>query len=157
MLITWISTKWNRKCGRLLLWSSSHSKFYMDFGVEMFNKVRLTYFTRLRSCGNSFTLFKGSDIGWTQESYQNCVDINQVLGGSESVMWYAYRYPLLLCWWTDFLGSLGPVAFPILLNQAGSKGRGRGGSSSPRNFQTWIKFCYKSGIFLLKWTAVNGS
>ena len=27
----------------------------------------------------------------------------------------------------------------------------------PRNFQTWIKFCYKSGIFLLKWTAVNGS
>ena len=58
----------------------------MDFGVEMFNKVRLTYFTRLRSCGNSFTLFTGSDIGWTQESYQNCVDINHVLGGSESVM-----------------------------------------------------------------------
>ena len=41
--------------------------------------------------------------------------------------------------------------------QARSRGRGRGGSSPPRNFQTWIKFCYKSGIFLLKWTAVNGN
>ena len=40
--------------------------------------------------------------------------------------------------------------------QARSRGRGRGGSSPPRNFQTLIKFCYKSGIFL-KWTAVNGS
>ena len=41
--------------------------------------------------------------------------------------------------------------------QARSRGRGRGGSSPPRNFHTLIKFRYKRGIFLLKWTAVNGS
>ena len=41
--------------------------------------------------------------------------------------------------------------------QACSRGRGRGGSSPPTYFQTWIKFSYKSGIYLLKWTAVNGS
>ena len=41
--------------------------------------------------------------------------------------------------------------FWVLIPQARSRGRGRGGSSPPRNFQTWIKFCYKSGIFLLKW------
>ena len=44
-----------------------------------------------------------------------------------------------------------------LHDQARSRGRGRGGSSPPRNFQTWIKFCFKSGIFLLKWTTVNGN
>ena len=40
----------------------SHSKFYMDFGVEMFNKVILMYFTPLSSCGNSLTLLKSSNI-----------------------------------------------------------------------------------------------
>ena len=40
--------------------SSSHSKFYVDFGVEMFNKVILTYFTPLSSCGNSLTRLKSS-------------------------------------------------------------------------------------------------
>ena len=106
MLITWISIKWNRKCGRLLLWSSSHSKFYMDFGVEMFNKVILTYFTPLSSCGNSLTLLKSSILDC---KFVKIASINRVLGGSESVTWYAYWYPLLLsrCWWTDFFGSLG--------------------------------------------------
>ena len=39
-------------------------------------------------------------------------------------------------------------------------GGGAGGLESPpppTNFQTSIKFCNNSGIFLLKWTAVNGS
>ena len=37
-------------------------------------------------------------------------------------------------------------------------GEGGGGlESPPQKFQTWVKFCYKSGIFLLKWTAFNGS
>ena len=36
----------------------SHSKFYMDFGVEMFNKVILTYFTPLSSCGKQFDALK---------------------------------------------------------------------------------------------------
>ena len=37
-------------------------------------------------------------------------------------------------------------------------GGGAGGARAPlKNVQTWIQFCYKSGIFLLKWTAVNGS
>ena len=48
-------------------------KFYMDFGVEMFNKVTLTYFTPLSSCGNCWTLFKGSNDKNRLQIYQNGV------------------------------------------------------------------------------------
>ena len=81
----------------LLLRSSSHEKFYVDFGVEMFNKVILTYFTPLSSCGNSLTLLKRRNIDC---KFIKIASINQVLGGSESLMRYVYWYPLLLsrCW-----------------------------------------------------------
>ena len=40
--------------------------------------------------------------------------------------------------------------------QARSRG-GAGGARAPPEIFRRIKFCYKSGTFLLKWTAVNGS
>ena len=147
MLITWISTKWNRKCGRLLLWSSSHAKFYMDFGVEMFNKVRLTYFTRLRSCGNSFTLFKGSDIGWTKESYQNCVDINQVLGGSESVMWSAYCIHSFCVGELIFLGAWVQLHFPSFWIRPVAGGGAGGARAPPEIFRLELNSATKVEFF----------
>ena len=39
--------------------------------------------------------------------------------------------------------------------QARSRGRGRGGLEPPQKFSD-LNHCCKSGIFLLKWTAVNG-
>ena len=76
LLITWISTEWKPKVrASAAMIIISHSKFYMDFGVEMFNKVILTYFTPLSSCGNSLTLLKSSNI--------DCKILkNQVLGES---------------------------------------------------------------------------
>ena len=71
--------------GRLDRLPSSHKKFYVDFGVEMFNKVILTYFTPLSSCGSSLTLLKRRNI----DCNQNCFH-QQVSGGSESVMRYVY-------------------------------------------------------------------
>ena len=56
-----------------------------------------------------------------------------------------------------------PDVFTVFLNKDDddddddSRGRGRGGLEPPQKFSDLIKFCYKSGIFLLKWTAVNGS
>ena len=43
----------------------------MDFWVEMCNKVLLTYFTPLSSCGNCWTLFKGSNNKNRLQIYQN--------------------------------------------------------------------------------------
>ena len=37
-----------------------------------------------------------------------------------------------------------------MILQARSRGRGRGAPAPPRNFQIWMKFCYKSGILLTK-------
>ena len=62
----------------------------------------------------------------------------------------SYKFPREASWrwvWAHWSVKFRPV-------EGGGAG---GGSSPPRNFQTWIKFCYKSGIFLLKWTAFNGS
>ena len=53
----------------------------------MFNKVILTYFTPLSSCGNSLTLLKRRNIDC---KFLKIASINQVLGGSESVMRYVY-------------------------------------------------------------------
>ena len=53
----------------------------------MFNKVILTYFTPLSSCGNSLTLLKRRNIYC---KFIKSASINQVLGGSESVMQYVY-------------------------------------------------------------------
>ena len=65
------------------------------------------------------------------------------------------REVLLATW--KMLNVEGMSETVQLLPQARSRGRGRGGSSPPRNFQTWINFCYNSGILVLKWTAANGS
>ena len=51
----------------------------------MFNKVILTYFTPLSSFGNSLTLLKRRNIDC---KFIKIASINQVLGGSESVMRY---------------------------------------------------------------------
>ena len=71
------NTKWNRKCGRPTATyndlRSSHSKFYMDFAVEMFSKVVLTYFCPLSSCGNRLTLFKSSNNKNRLQIYRNRV------------------------------------------------------------------------------------
>ena len=53
----------------------------------LFNKVILTYFTPLSSCGNSLTLLKRRNIDC---NFIKIASINQVLGGSESVMRYVY-------------------------------------------------------------------
>ena len=66
----------------------SHSKFYMDFGVEMFNKVILTYFTPLSSCGNCWTLFKGSNNKNRLQIYQN--DVWHQPGVRRK--WYPFRH-----------------------------------------------------------------
>ena len=77
----------------------------MDFGVEMFNNVILTFFTPLSSCGNSLTLLKSSILDC---KFIKIATINQVLGGSENVIGihsFCHGVGELI-----FLGAWGPVA-----------------------------------------------
>ena len=60
---TLIKCQRNRNCGRLLERSSPIIGILDRSRLEKFNKVILTYFTPLSSCGNSLTLVKSSNMG----------------------------------------------------------------------------------------------
>ena len=71
----------------------------------------------------------------------------------ENGSFYAVKFSFWSCLF--FLLCLGEETDKLCRPVAGG-GAGGGSTPPPRNFHTLIKFCYKSGIFLLKWTAVNG-